>query len=249
MTMTTETTPLYQACAHLFADYPLAVETFEAEGDLDAESRMVLILPGPDPEFFVLTRFDDDRPPQYRVHPWKGQGGTDISTVSAGVVPDDVAQVIAEGVPLPRDGSLFGWLDQGTVVALICVYAGPDIEQPQFSTMPRIGTPEATWTAATQPLFGSWFWDCCREGRLVNLAPFVGGTQNFVFWVDTIATLGSSVAAVEMDLSAPDGWVLPHGVYAHYPLIKAGKSVPSLDALLADPGKVDLGPRFRAVGT
>jgi hypothetical protein len=160
-----------------------------------------------------------------------------------------VGDVIFDGVPFPQHGAMFGWRpDGGDVAALIQCSVKPEPQDPGFTTMPRTDVPEAAWMPVARPRFGSWFWDYYRDGRIVDLAPLLGDTQDLVFWVDTISATGSGSIAVEMDLDSPDGWTLPRGVYVYYPVARDHRAL-SLDDLLADPGKVDLGPRFRAVGT
>lgn len=154
-------------------------------------------------------------------------------------------EVTFNGVPFPEDGAMFGWRpDDGDIAALILFYVEPEPQGPVFSAMPRTDVPEASWEPIVRPRFGPWFWDYYRDGQIVDLAPLVGDTQNLVFWVDTISATGSGSIAVELDLHSRDGWTLRRGVYVHYPVIRDSRA-PSLDDLLGDPGKADLGPRFQ----
>lgn len=151
-----------------------------------------------------------------------------------------------DGIPFPEDGALFGWRPRnGYIAALICFRVKPAPQGPMFSTLPRTDASEAAWEPVARPRFGSWFWDYYRDRRIVDLAPLLGGTQDLVFWSDTTSSTGSGSIAVELDLDSPDGWTLPHGAYVYFEALRSGHHVPSLDDLLANPGKVDLGPRFR----
>jgi hypothetical protein len=152
---------------------------------------------------------------------------------------------VARGVPLPRDGSLYGWVDRGKVTALIAFYSHytPACPEPAWLLMPNADLSEAAWPSVTgERLVGPWLWEYVRAARIVNLAPCIATAGNAAFWVDAAKTLSSGAIVVSRDLASPDGWALPRGRYVYYRHIAAA---PSLDALLADPGKTDLAPRFR----
>ena len=141
------------------------------------------------------------------------------------------------GVPFPKDGSMFGWVHDGTVTAVVCFYTNPELI---ISVLPLAGLPETGWPPIRD--FGGWFWDAYRAGRIVDLAPLVAGAQHTAYWVDTAEVIGSGCIAIASDLASPDGWILPRGRYVYY---QHRDAAPSLDDLLADPGKTDLAPRFR----
>ena len=64
-----------------------------------------------------------------------------------GEVPELTVQAVEQGIPIPRDGSLFGWACQDMVTTLIVVYASyrPESPVPVWSVMPLVGTPELQW--------------------------------------------------------------------------------------------------------
>ena len=68
----------------------------------------------------------------------------DIGVNGSAPVPDEVAVVLTRGVPIPQDGSLFGWRREGAVAALIPIYTAfmPASPDPLYVVMPRVGVPE-----------------------------------------------------------------------------------------------------------
>lgn len=154
---------------------------------------------------------------------------------------------------MPRDGSMFGAVRNGIITALIPIYTkGPPAGRPlpNFSVMLLAGAPRSEWPSfAREELFGDWFRKGLNAGEIVNVAPGLSETQGFVFWSEAAGLPGyGALAAVERDLIPEDGdcwdWTLREGVYAYRPALESGKSLPSLAEVLADPGKVDIGPRL-----
>ncbi|MGH3193479.1 MAG: hypothetical protein ACRDOL_40740 [Streptosporangiaceae bacterium] len=228
----------YQQCRGLFSAYPEAVSS-------DGPGAMVLIVPGsPGPRFFVLGRL---RGRGYQLFPWDGDGETGIEpgTVS---IPQDYAAVLAGGVPVPREGSLYGWADGKSVTALIQMFtqAREDTPVPGFAVMPRAGTPEAQWPPfAAEPVFGAWFWDHRRAGRIISLAQTAARTRKQMYWSGMqIPAGGSGLIAIAARVTGPGRCRLEPGVYAYYQVLRRREPLPSLDVVLADPARLDIGPRF-----
>ncbi|HYB87142.1 MAG TPA: hypothetical protein VEC76_09845 [Streptosporangiaceae bacterium] len=241
------TSSLYEACGDLFAGYPLAVT---ADGSGGSAQSMVLVRhDGGDARFFILTGDHDDGQPGYSLSPWHAPGGVDIGPGAVpDAVPDAFADVIKHGVPVPRHGSLCGWQEEGTITALIPFYAEytPESPLPSWATMPLAGLPEAEWPPfADEPLFAGWFWEHYQAGSIVLVDGLIAATPGVVFWADTAAVIGSGCCVVAHDIRGPEGPMLQRGRYVYYQALRAGKPVPSLKALLADPGKIDLAPRFQ----
>jgi hypothetical protein len=240
------TSSLYDACGDLFAGYPLAVETVDHSGSV--RSMVLMQQDGGNAGFFVLTHDHDGGQPFYSLSPWRAPGGVDIGPGTDTEVPAAFANAIAHGVPVPRHRSFYGWDDRGTITALIAVYAEytPATPEPSWATMPLAGVPEAQWPPfAAEHLLGHWFWEHYRARSIVSLDGLIAATPGVVFWVDTVAILGSGCCAVAHDIRSPEGPTLRRGRYVYYQALQAGKPVPSLKALLADTGKIDLAPRFR----
>lgn len=231
--MTVALTAERKACNTLFATYPLAVEPGKPGTPVICSMTLALV-DGGIPQFFVLTYEDSGDTPAYLL---TSRDGTSAA--------DAMEDVLARGLPLPRDGSLYGWVDRGRVTAMIAFYAlcAPETPEPSYSPMPDADASEAVWPPFIgERLLGPWLWEYFQAGRIVNLAPLIASTEGAVFWANTVEAIGSGCIAVARDLASPDGWTLPRGRYAYY---QHRDAAPSLDDLLADPGKTDLGPRFR----
>jgi hypothetical protein len=230
----------------LFIDYPLAVTVINQNRTL--RSMVLMLQDGDDAGYFVLSSYHGDASPRYSLWSWPDGDVVDIEAEGGATVPDVVMKVVTRGVPIPRDGSLFGWMGGDAVSALIVIYAEhtPAIPEPSWAVMPLAGVPEAQWPPfAGEPLFGHWTWEHVRAGRIVSLASLVAGNPGTVFWADTKAILGSDCCVVARDVTDPEGRVLRRGRYAYYEVLRAGKPVPSVSALLADASKIDLAPGFR----
>ena len=162
--------------------------------------------------------------------------------------PEVAVRVLSSAVPMPRHGSLFGWLSQDIVTALIPVYTTvtPTAPEPSWTVLPRADVPETQWPPfADEDLFGHWFWEYYQAGTVVYLDDMIAETQDTVFWVDTTAILGTNCFAVSADVKDPAGFTLPQGRYMTYMALRDGGPVPSLSDLLADPSRTDIAPRFR----
>jgi hypothetical protein len=165
-------------------------------------------------------------------------------------VSEVAANAVTRGVPIPRDGSLFGWIGGNLVTALIVVYARDTLDTPvpSWSVMPLAGIPEAQWPPFTgERFFGQWFWEQHRAGNVGYLGDVIAATPGTVFWVDTYAALGSDCCVVAGDVRIPEGHVLRCGAYVGAGTLRAGTAVPTLAELLADSGKTDLSPRFQSL--
>lgn len=223
---------LQETCKNLFGGYPLAVE--DVSGDGEVRSIALILEDHGEPEFFNLCWWPGNARGEFMLDCW-----------CAGQVADgEVVAILARAVPLPCDGSLFGWVDHGEVSALISVRTeyDPAHQVPGWSLLPR--TDAAQWPPfAGEHLFGRWFWDHYRAGRIVDLAGLVEASPASVFWV-LPAGAGAGCYAVARSLTSPGGWSLPQGRYVYHKPLSSGEPVPSLGDLLADPSAADLAPLF-----
>jgi hypothetical protein len=163
-------------------------------------------------------------------------------------VPDAAVNAVTLGVPIPRDGSLFGWLHKTAVTALVAVHAEytPVTPEPSWAVMPLAGTPESKWPPFTGEVFiGRWLWDYYQSGQLVSLDNLIAGTPGAIFWVDTEATLGWDSCVVARELTTSEGHTFPRGSYVYHQVLRTGKQVPDLEAMLHQAASIDLAPRFR----
>jgi hypothetical protein len=238
---------LYEQCDDLFADYDQAVQQVNRSGTI---SSMVLMLrDGANDGYFALTRDGAGDCAVYLIWSWPAGSITEIDAAGTSPIGGAAASAVTRGVPVPRDGSLFGWVPpgSGTVTALLVIYAEytPATPEPGWAVMPLAGAAEAQWPPfADEALFGNWTWNS-REGTLVRLDETVALSPGTVFWVDAKPVLGSDCCVVARDLGGPGNCVLPRGRYAYYQVLRSGGPVPPLARLLADPGKIDLAARFQ----
>ncbi len=240
-----DSSSLYDRCHELFAAYPLAVQPVDRSGTM--RSMVLMLQDGAHDGFFVLSHdFSQDKS-LFWVWSWPAGGVVDIEADGTADIPAAAANAVTQGVPIPRDGSLFGWAPGEAIAALVVVYAEYTSvnPEPSWAVMPLAGISEAQWPPFTgDPLFGHWSWERGQDGSIVPLADLVAGNPDTVFWVDTKAILGSDCCAVARDLVGPEGHTLRRGRYAYYQALQVSQPVPPLNALLADPGKIDLTPRF-----
>lgn len=235
----------YETCHRLFTEYPLAAEAIDESGLI--HSLVLLLLDGDNARFFVLVANHTKDVVSYSLYPWRADGGVEIGP-DVGPVPDMFATALSHGVPIPRGGSLFGWVREKTVTALIGVQTRytPASPVPSWAVLPSAVSPAGDWPPFTgEHLFGPWFWDHYRARTIVLLDDLIAGTSGLVFWVDTTDVLGSECCVVARDLRNTTGYTLRRGCYVHYKALRAGKPVPPLPLLLTSPGKTDLGPRFQ----
>jgi hypothetical protein len=154
------------------------------------------------------------------------------------------------GVPLPRDGSVFGWKSGQDITALVTfnVRYAPEHPEPSWAVMPLADLPEMRWPPFTgRHVLGRWFWEYHQAGAIVWLDRLIMQNPRAVYWVDTKELLGWDCCLVARNIAVRDGFTLRRGLYVYYEVLRAGKAIPAPDALLADVNKIDLAPRFRAM--
>jgi hypothetical protein len=238
---------LYEACRELFTRYPLAVETADHGGSV-ASSIVLMLRDRDDAQFFLLSHQSSEGTPSYSLSPWPTGDIIRIEVDYNDAVPDVIVKAVTCGVPLPGEGSLFGWSYGNTITALVAVYTRytPASPVPSWAMMPLVGIPDTQWPPfADERFFGRWFWEHYRAGNITLLNGLIAEVPDTVYWVDTRTILGSDCCAVVRDLMGPDGRTLSRGRYVYYQALRTGKPVPPLTELLADPSKVDLAPRFQ----
>jgi hypothetical protein len=236
---------LSDKCREMFDRYPIAASSTDSTG---AVRSMVLIVRGRDgPRFFVLSQDLRAGVPRYSLRPRRSADTVHIGANGCAPVPEEVVQVLTRGVPIPQDGSLFGWQREGAVAALVPIYTAftPASPDPLYAVMPRVGTPDTQWPPFTDERpFGQWFWEYYRGDELISLDFLIADTSDTVFWARTKTILGSDYFAIAQDVKTP-GCTLQHGVYTYFQALQAGYRMPPLWDLLADSSKTDLAPRFQ----
>lgn len=241
----TTTTTLYDTCEDLFARYPLAVRNVTEDGTVRS---MTLVAPGA--RYSVLVADTGQEVPFFTLGTWGPGPSADIER--DGTLSDSGADVsaITEGTPLPRDGSMLGWTDRGRVGALILSWTAysPEMAEPSWSLMLPVG-PSAYphLPIADRRPMGAWVWEGLAGGSVADLSGLIGESPGGAFWADLDPGdgNGSGCIVVPADVTDRAGLVLPAARYAFGLAAEDRARVPSLEALLADPAKVDLAPRFQ----
>lgn len=236
-----ETSSHYENCQELFINYPLAVRAGK-----DSEARSMVLMLHEGPAFFVLRLDCENDKPVYSIGPWPAGDTEEIRADDNPPVSDTLANVLTYSVPIPQDGSLFGWIHGEVVAALVVVYADEsESPVPSWAIMPLSDAPEWQWPPfIDERFFGSWFWKNYRAGEVVCLGDLVAENPGTVFWVDTKTAIGSDCCVVEHDIQTSTGHALRRGRYVYFQALRDRKGVPPLEVLLADTGKVDLAPRY-----
>ena len=235
----------YRRCQRLYARYPLAVRLANTTGTV--RSMVLTVADGEQAGFYVLLHDSGADKDFYLLKRWRGRSIGSVYAGSGTDVPVAFVDVVTNGIPVPRDGSLFGWKSVDGVTALVTVHVkyAPTHPEPSWSLMLLADAPKALWPPFTEePLFGSWFWDYHRAGSIVRLDNLIAATPDTVFWVETEAILDSDCCVVERDVESSDGYTLRRGRYVSCQALEARTQVPSLAELLANPGKTDLASRF-----
>src|SRR6266481_7605868 len=115
------TSSLYEACHNLFTSYPLAAKAVNQSGTV--RSMVLMLEDGDNAGFFVLSNDCHLDKPSYSVWPWPDGSIVDVQAGDSAAVPYAVVNAVTRGVPVPRDGSLFGWAYGDIITALIVIYA------------------------------------------------------------------------------------------------------------------------------
>src|ERR1700691_3870965 len=119
----------FAACLRLFRSYPLAVSPWSGDG----RRRSILLRhpgigesrAGGGSDFFILSQ---DQADHFVLRPWEpcGSGESSVGAYQeirpVEPVPVAVYRVIAEGMPVPRDGTLLGWVSDRQAVVAFSVY-------------------------------------------------------------------------------------------------------------------------------
>jgi len=241
----------FAACLRLFRSYPLAVSPRSADGRhrsivlryrLAQENRATTA-------FFILSQ---DPAEHFVLRPWGAGEDAQAEIRPVEPVPAAVHQVIAGGMPVPRDGALLGWVSDRQACVLLSVHhgepSGPLPGGPQIRALPMVGSEPWHWPAFTaSPLDDGQLWQYLDQGALVDLAPVVAGSPGHAFWVPSQnrnrASQAHGCVVIRQSLPAEEFW-LPAGVYMDHWMLREGVPAPPPTHLLGLPGTVDLSRRF-----
>ena len=240
----------FAACLRLFRCYPLAVAPPVVNGGYQS---MVLMnraagLAG----FYVLTQVHEDL---FVIRSWDGRDGFRQEIRPREPVSGLTRQVLGDGMPLPHDGALLGWVTDNQVTAMLAVYSRPPepwdhlVPVPEIRAMPMAGTScLLQWPPFTvSPLDDGRLWEYVEWGRIVDIVPLVTRRAGLAFWVPCPGKRrlrGEGFVVIRDNLPGGDYW-LPAGVYMDHWTLREGIKAPAAGQLLSLPGVVDLAHQLR----
>jgi hypothetical protein len=236
----------FAACLRLFRSYPLAVTPVYATG-----WRRSIVLRHRAFEgsgFHILTQ---DPAGHFTLRPWRLDDG-EAQAISPGApVTVTSHRVITEGMPVPRDGALLGWVSDRQATVLLSVHHGDAASQasgPQMRVLAMVGSEPVRWPPFTaSPLDDGRLWEYVGRGEIVDLAPLVARGGGGASWVPSQnpgrAGQGHGCVVVDQNLQAEDYW-LPAGVYMDHWMLREGVPTPPASHLLTLPGTTALSRRL-----
>jgi hypothetical protein len=218
--------------------------------------------------FFVLAQ---DPAGHFTLRPWNPADGEGHQIRPGASVPVISHRVITEGLPVPRDGALLGWVSDRQTTVLLSVYHGgaaspgsparvpqarvpqvrvPQVRVPQVRALAQVGSEPLRWPPFTvSPLDEGRFWEYAERGEIVDLAPVVVHGAEGAFWVPSQnparASQGHGCVVVSRNLPSDDYWV-PAGIYLDHWMLREGVPTPPASHLLTLPGATGLSRRLTA---
>lgn len=237
----------FAECLRLFRCYPLAVTPPASSG---GHPSMVLL--SRSAGCYVLTSVRDDL---FVIRSWDGRDGPSQAIRPGEPVSCVTRQVISDGMPLPHDGALLGWVTDSQVTVMLAMHcplpgtSAAGVPFPDVRVMPMAGTSCLLhWPPFTaSPLDDGRLWEYVEWGQLVDVVPLVTRTTGRVFWVPCPGRQrfrGEGFVVVRDNLPGDDYW-LPAGVYMDHWTLREGIQAPPAGQLLSLPGAVDLAHQLR----
>jgi hypothetical protein len=238
----------FAACLRLFRSYPQAVNPSYADG----WQRSIILRHRAFDEtgFYVLTQ---DPAEHFTLRPWC-EGDGECHEIRPGApVPATSHRIITEGMPVPRDGALLGWVSDRQATVLLSVYHGEAVQQPrgpQVRVLALVGSEPLRWPPfSASPLDDGCLWEYFDRGQIVELAPVVARHPEGAVWVPSQnpgrAALGHGCVVVSDNLRAEEFWV-PPGIYMDHWMLREGVPTPPASHLLTLDGKTHLARHLAA---
>lgn len=236
----------FAACRRLFRGYPLAVRRHYAE--FRYGSMVLVCRAGGTPRFSVLIMERDDL---FVLRPWDRRDWPRVEIRRGEPVPAGARGLIESSVPVPRDGTLLGWVEQRQVQAILAAYGRlpepwddpsgvPGITVlPLACSDPARRPPQAQGLPPAGPLDERRLWKHAALGQLADLSALIGRTAGLALWIPDALGRHRACVIVTERLGSAECW-LPAGVYAHQAALREGTPVPAPGQLLALPGVTDL---------
>jgi hypothetical protein len=239
----------FAACLRLFRSYPLAVSPSYSDGWQRSIVLRHRAFGGSG--FYVLTQ---DPAHYFTLRPWRPGEGESQEIRPDVWVPLTSYRVIAEGMPVPRDGALLGWVSDRQATVLLSVHHGDAASQvngPQMRVLPMVDSEPMRWPPFTaSPLDDGRLWEYAERGEIVDLAPLVACSGGGASWVPSQnpgrAGQGHGCVVVSRNLQADDYWV-PAGIYMDHWMLREGVPTPPASHLLTLPGTTDLSRRLASL--
>ncbi len=235
----------------MFGRYPLAVTSHAA--DRGYRSMVLMNRPAGPAGFFVLTQAGDDL---FVIRSWDRRDGINQQIRPGEPVAGLIHQVVTDGIPVPHDGALLGWITDSQVTVMLAVHCrqpetwDDPVPVPEIRVMPMAGTSELLhWPPFTAgPLDDGRVWEYIERGQLVDIVPLVSHSAGHAFWVPSpdrrSARHEEGSIVITGNLPAEEYW-LPAGIYLDHWTLREGIQPPPAGDLLILPGVVDLARRFR----
>jgi hypothetical protein len=242
-------TASFAACVQLFGRYPLAI-TPNTGG---YRSMVLMTRHTGSAGFFVLTQAGDDL---FLIRSWNRREGVNHEIRPGEPASGVIQQLITGSMPLPRDGSLLGWVADNQVTTMLVVHCRhPETWDgvapvPEIRVMPMAGTSEVLqWPPFTaSPLEDGRLWQYVSWGQIVDIVPLITQSIGSAFWVpspDRRSVRHGEGFVVIMDNLPADEYWLPAGVYMDHWTLREGIGAPPVGRLLTLPGVEDLAYRLR----
>jgi len=237
----------FAACLRLFRSYPLAVNPPCPSAGWQ---RSIVLRHGAfeGSGYYLLT---EDPAEHFTLQPWHPDEGECQQIRPGRPVPVSSHRVITEGMPVPRDGALLGWVSDRQATALLSVYHGerrPRPAVPQVRVLALAGTEPLRWPPFTaRPLDDGRLWEYAERGEIVDLAAVAARTAGGAFWVPSQnsarAAHGHGCVVIGQSQTAEDYW-LPAGIYMDHWMLREGVPTPPASHLLTLPGVTALSGRL-----
>jgi hypothetical protein len=255
----------FAACLRLFRSYPLALNASCPADPSPAAARhaagwrgsIVLRHRGfDDPGFYVLAQHPAEH---FTLRPWRAGDGEYHEIRPGTPVPVVSHRIVTEGMPVPRDGAVLGWVSDRQVTALLTVRHDrrggqvgdePDDAQPrvpEVRVLAMVGSEPVRWPPFTaSPLDDGRLWEYLERGELVDLTPTLGRAEG-AYWVPSQhpdrARRGHGCAVLGRSIEGLEYWV-PAGVYMDHWMLREGVPTPPASHLITLPGTTCLSRRL-----
>ncbi len=240
----------FAACARLFSRYPLAITQYRADHGFRA--MVLMSRAGGTREFFVLVEASDE---EFVIRSLHCEPRIDHGIRPGEPVSGIVRKVITDGMPVPHDGALLGWVTDSQVTVLLAAYCrqpatrAQPVPVPEIRVMPMAGTRELLdWPPFTVSPFDGRLWEYVERQQIVDVVPLLCRGTGRAYWVPApdrrSARHEDGCVVIGENMAADDYW-LPAGVYMDHWVLREGFTAPPVNSLLGLPGVVDLTCRVR----